>query len=62
MSKKTEEPTFQFDKFIKDLDDRREKRDENKKKLSESEEATANRRRAAKFKEDWRNRVRWSRK
>ena len=64
MSKKTEdkEQTFQFDKFMKDLDKRTEKRDAKIKELSEAEEVTANRRRAAQNREDWRQRVRWTRK
>jgi len=67
MSKKTKkteekEPTFQFDKFMKDLDKRTADRDERVKELSEAEELTANRRRAAQSREDWRERVRWTRK
>lgn len=64
MSKKTEEKeqTFQFDKFMKDLDKRTQERDTRVKELSEAEEVTANRRRAAQSREDWRERVRWSRK
>ncbi len=65
MSKKTEEKeqqVFQFDKFMKDLDKRTEKRDARVKELSEAEEVTANRRRAAQNREDWRQRVRWTRK
>lgn len=63
MSKKTEDQqTFQFDKFMKDLDKRTEKRDTRVKELAEAEEVTANRRRAAQNREDWRQRVRWTRK
>ena len=62
MSKQAKPETFQFDKFIKDLDKRREKRDVRKKELAEAEDTTDNRKRAAKFKEDWQNRVRWTRK
>ena len=64
MSKKTKEKdqTFQFDKFMKDLDKRTQERDTRVKELSEAEEVTANRRRAAQSREDWRERVRWSRK
>ncbi len=66
MSKKTdkteEQQTFQFDKFMKDLDKRTEERDTRAKELSEAEEVTANRRRAAQNREDWRQRVRWTRK
>ena len=65
MSKKTEEKeqqVFQFDKFMKDLDKRTQKRDEGVKKHSESEDITANRRRAAQNREDWRQRVKWTRK
>ena len=64
MSKKSEDQdqTFQFDKFMKDLDKRTQKRDTQTKELSEAEEVTANRRRAAQSREDWRQRVRWTRK
>tara|TARA_B100000674_G_scaffold467124_1_gene451815 strand:+ start:460 stop:651 length:192 start_codon:yes stop_codon:yes gene_type:complete len=63
MSKKTEDQqTFQFDKFMKDLEKRTEKRDTRVKELAEAEEVTANRRRAAQNREDWRQRVRWTRK
>ena len=65
MSKKTEEKeqqVFQFDKFMKDLDNRTQKTDEGEKKQSQSEDITANRRRAAQNREDWRQRVKWTRK
>lgn len=64
MSKKTkdQEQAFQFDKFMKDLDKRTEKRDTRAKELAEAEENTANRRRAAQSREDWRQRIRWTRK
>tara|TARA_A100001037_G_scaffold231826_1_gene210153 strand:- start:699 stop:893 length:195 start_codon:yes stop_codon:yes gene_type:complete len=64
MSKKseTQDQTFQFDKFMKDLDKRTKKRDTRTKELSEAEEVTANRRRAAQNREDWRQRVKWTRK
>ena len=54
MSKKNKdkEQTFQFDKFMKDLDKRTEKRDTKVKELSEAEEVTANRRRAAQNREE----------
>jgi len=63
MSKKKEEQqTFQFDKFMKDLEKRTQERDDRTKELAESEELTANRKRAAQNREDWRQRVRWTRK
>jgi hypothetical protein len=64
MSKKTkdQDQAFQFDKFMKDLDKRTEKRDTRTRELAEAEELTANRRRAAQSREDWRQRVRWTRK
>lgn len=52
--------SFNFDKFMDDLDKRESQKKQRQKELAIAEEMTPNRRRDANNKEDWHNRVRWS--
>lgn len=52
--------SFNFDKFMDDLDKRESQKKQRQKELALAEEMTPNRRRDANNKEDWHNRVRWS--
>jgi hypothetical protein len=53
--------SFNFDKFMEDMEARENQKKKRQQELAAAEEITPNRRRDANNKEDWRNRVRWSR-
>ena len=51
-----------FDKFIKDLEQRREKQIARAREMAQSEEAHGMRERVRRYSEHWQNRVRYGRK
>jgi hypothetical protein len=53
--------SFNFDKFVEDMELRENQKKKRQQELANAEDMTPNRRRDANNKEDWRNRVRWSR-
>ena len=59
---KETEPTFEFDKFMKDLDKREKAEAEHQRKLRESDETNPTRDLNRRTREEWRNRVTWRRR
>ena len=58
----TTEPTFEFDKFMKDLDKREKTEADHQRDLRESDETNPTRELNRRTREEWRNRVTWRRR
>jgi|ETN01SMinimDraft_4_1059930.scaffolds.fasta_scaffold92322_2 hypothetical protein len=58
----TAEPTFEFDKFMKDLDKREKTEADHQRDLRESDETNPTRELNRRTREEWRNRVTWRRR
>ena len=59
---KETETTFEFDKFMKDLDKREKTEADHQRDLRESDETNPTRELNRRTREEWRNRVTWRRR
>ena len=59
---KETETTFEFDKFMKDLDKREKTEADHQRDLRESDETNPTRELNRRTREEWRNRVTWHRR